>query len=50
MATSPLRQPDPAPPANDEAYRFYLANREGIDSWNAYVAEHGLPLAESSDA
>jgi hypothetical protein len=49
MANVPLPRPEPAPPVDDDAYRFYLANRDGIDSWNAYVAEHGLPLAEYSD-
>ena len=26
--------------------QWLIENREAIDSWNAYVEQHGLPLAE----
>lgn len=45
---APKREPVLAT-LDDDARAYYLANQEGIDSWNAYVAEHGLPLAEYSD-
>lgn len=35
--------------SDNSAHRYYLADKEGIDFWNAYVAEHGLPLSECSD-
>lgn len=43
------RTPEREVQPDDEAHRYYLANKEGIDSWNDYVAERGLPLAEYSD-
>ncbi|MBI5163162.1 MAG: type II toxin-antitoxin system CcdA family antitoxin [Magnetospirillum sp.] len=27
---------------------WYAENREGVDSWNAYIKEHGLPFADDS--
>jgi antitoxin CcdA len=31
--------------AKDSAERWREENREAIEHWNAYVEEHGLPLA-----
>ncbi len=32
--------------AETKAQRWLAENREAMDAWNAYVEEHGLPLAE----
>ena len=31
--------------AESRRERWLAENKEAIDSWNSYVAEHGLPLA-----
>lgn len=31
--------------AKDRAERWRVENRDAIEYWNAYVEEHGLPLA-----
>ena len=31
--------------AESRPERWLAENKEAIDSWNSYVAEHGLPLA-----
>lgn len=32
--------------ARARAERWQVENRAAIDEWNAYVEEHGIPLAE----
>ncbi|MBV8972316.1 MAG: hypothetical protein JO290_08495 [Sphingomonadaceae bacterium] len=39
----------PGEPSEAAAQAFYHANREGVDTWNAFVAERGLPLVDSWD-
>lgn len=36
--------------AEDRRRRWLEETREAMESWNEHVAEHGLPLAASSDA
>lgn len=49
MSEPAVRTVRPADAGDAAAEAYYLANKEGIDSWNAYVAEHGLPLADLDD-
>ena len=30
------------------ADQWYAENREGVDSWNAYLKEHGMPFEDDS--
>ena len=44
------RPRDRAKDVSDEvAEAYYRENKEGFDAWNAYVAEHGLPLVDNWD-
>jgi post-segregation antitoxin (ccd killing protein) len=46
IAPAPQPLPSDERRLSPEAQKWYEENKEAVDSWNAYIAKYGLPLAE----